>query len=81
MFGEGEFYLSMGKVILAIGLIIFTIVVMAGGNPEHKVLGFHNFAHKPFVEYLDTGSMGKFHGFMACLIFATYVFGGLIIYH
>lgn len=77
MFGEGEFYLSMGKVILAIGLIIFTIVVMAGGNPEHKVLGFHNFAHKPFVEYLDTGSMGKFHGFMACLIFATYVFWGI----
>lgn len=77
MFGEGEFYLSMGKVILAIGLIIFTIVVMSGGNPDHKVLGFNNFAHKPFAEYLDTGSIGKFHGFMACLIFATYVFWGI----
>lgn len=77
MFGEGEFYLSMGKVILAIGLILFTLVVMCGGNPEHKVIGFKNWGKVPFVEYLSTGSMGKFHGFMACLIFATYIFWGI----
>lgn len=77
MFGEGEFYLSIGKVILAVGLLIFTLVVMCGGNPQHEVLGFKYWKDPgAFAEYLDTGSMGKFHGFMACLIFATYLFWG-----
>lgn len=77
MFGEGEFYLSIGKVILAVGLLIFTVVVMSGGNPRHEVLGFKYWQNPgAFAEYLDTGAMGKFHGFMACLIFATYLFWG-----
>lgn len=77
-FGEGEFYLSIGKVVLAIGLIIFTIVVMSGGNPEHKVLGFKNWSNPgAFAEYLTTGSSGKFNGFMSCLVFALYVFWGV----
>ncbi|CUS24605.1 LAQU0S17e02828g1_1 [Lachancea quebecensis] len=78
IFGEGEFYLSIGKVILAIGLIFFTIVVMAGGNPQHKVLGFKNWSNPgAFAEYISHGSVGKFHGFMSCLIFALYVFWGV----
>ncbi|EEB07837.1 general amino acid permease AGP2 [Schizosaccharomyces japonicus yFS275] len=77
-FGEGEFYLSLGKVILALGLILFTIIVMCGGNPHHEVLGFKYWKNPgAFAEYLGTGSIGKFHGFMACLVFALYVFWGV----
>ena len=77
-FGEGEFYLSIGKVVLAIGLIIFTVVVMAGGNPQHTVLGFKNWSNPgAFAEYISDGSVGRFHGFMSCLVFALYVFWGV----
>ncbi|QLG71657.1 hypothetical protein HG535_0G05660 [Zygotorulaspora mrakii] len=77
-FGEGEFYLSIGKVILAIGLILFTVVVMSGGNPEHRVLGFKNWNNPgAFAEYISTGASGRFNGFMSCLVFALYVFWGV----
>ncbi|KAL4251425.1 Amino Acid-Polyamine-Organocation Superfamily YAT [Pleurotus pulmonarius] len=41
-YGESEFWLSLGKVILAVGLICFTFVTMVGGNPLHDVYGFRN---------------------------------------
>ncbi|KAL2813927.1 amino acid permease/ SLC12A domain-containing protein [Aspergillus cavernicola] len=36
VFGEAEFWLALGKVLLATGLIIYTIVVMLGGNPLNE---------------------------------------------
>ncbi|KAJ7722424.1 amino acid permease-domain-containing protein [Mycena maculata] len=41
-YGESEFWLALGKVILILGLILFTFVVMVGGNPNHDVFGFRN---------------------------------------
>ncbi|CCH41993.1 General amino acid permease [Wickerhamomyces ciferrii] len=67
-FGECEFWLSLGKVILAVGLIVFTFVAMVGGNPQHDAFGFRFWNNPgPMVEYLTGGSMGRFHGFMAAL--------------
>ncbi|KAL4928486.1 amino acid permease/ SLC12A domain-containing protein [Aspergillus undulatus] len=40
LFGEAEFWLALGKVLLAAGLIIYTIVVMLGGNPLNDRFGF-----------------------------------------
>ncbi|OJJ00289.1 hypothetical protein ASPVEDRAFT_149252 [Aspergillus versicolor CBS 583.65] len=40
LFGEAEFWLALGKVLLATGLIVYTIVVMLGGNPMHDRFGF-----------------------------------------
>ncbi|KAL3479178.1 amino acid permease/ SLC12A domain-containing protein [Aspergillus californicus] len=40
LFGEAEFWLALGKILLATGLIIFTIVAMLGGNPLHDRFGF-----------------------------------------
>lgn len=42
IFAESEFWLALGKVILAIGLIAFTFITMVGGNPLHDVYGFRN---------------------------------------
>ena len=39
IYGETEFWLSLGKVILATGLIIFTLVTLVGGNPKHDAFG------------------------------------------
>ncbi|KAL6231033.1 hypothetical protein BDW75DRAFT_233944 [Aspergillus navahoensis] len=40
LFGEAEFWLALGKILLAAGLIIYTIVVMLGGNPMNDRFGF-----------------------------------------
>lgn len=56
-FGESEFYLSIGKMILAVGLLMFTFVTMVGGNPQHDAFGFRNFkgVSNAFPDYLGSG--------------------------
>jgi amino acid transporter len=39
-YGESEFWAALGKVLLSVGLIIFTFIVMVGGNPQHDHFGF-----------------------------------------
>ncbi|KAJ3510870.1 hypothetical protein NLJ89_g4431 [Agrocybe chaxingu] len=76
-YGESEFWLAAGKVLLAVGLIIFTFVTMVGGNPLRDVYGFRNFDPSavdgaPFAEYIEEGNVGRFVGFLACLIQASF---------
>ncbi|WVQ79666.1 hypothetical protein IAT38_001766 [Cryptococcus sp. DSM 104549] len=40
LFGEAEFWLALGKVLLASGLILYTFITMLGGNPLHDRFGF-----------------------------------------
>ncbi|KAJ4345390.1 uncharacterized protein N0V89_011520 [Didymosphaeria variabile] len=40
LFGEVEFWLALGKILLATGLILFTFIAMLGGNPLHDRFGF-----------------------------------------
>lgn len=76
-FGESEFYLTIGKLLLAIGLIFFTFIAMVGGNPQHDAFGFRYWKNPgPFGEYLTGGSMGKFHGFMSALSKACFTIVG-----
>ncbi|WWC68368.1 uncharacterized protein I206_102293 [Kwoniella pini CBS 10737] len=42
LFGEVEFWLALGKVLLALGLIAYTFVTMVGGNPLHDRFGFRH---------------------------------------
>ena len=97
---ESEFWLSIGKATLAVGLMAFTFITMVGGNPSHDKYGFRNwdrvyysrtiFFHcsiadgctaskvsgAPFAEFIKTGSLGRFHGFLACLIHASFTIAG-----
>ncbi|KAH3682582.1 hypothetical protein WICPIJ_006457 [Wickerhamomyces pijperi] len=76
-FGESEFYLSVGKVILAVGLIFFTFITMVGGNPQHDAFGFRYWNNPgPMVALYTTGGMGRFHGFMAALNKACFTITG-----
>lgn len=76
-FGESEFYLTITKVLLAFGLILFTFITMVGGNPEHYAFGFVYWQNPgSFAEYLTTGSMGRFHGFLGSLCQACFTIVG-----
>ncbi|KAF2173234.1 hypothetical protein M409DRAFT_62803 [Zasmidium cellare ATCC 36951] len=72
-YGEAEFWLSGGKVILIFLLFSFTFVTMCGGNPQGDAYGFRYWNHPgPFAEYLSTGDLGRFEGFLAGLWSASF---------
>lgn len=76
-YGESEYWLAMGKVVLAVGLMFFTFIVMVGGNPQHDAFGFRNWKDPgAFNTYIDTGNWGRFLGFLACLIQAAFTMAG-----
>lgn len=76
-YGESEFWLALGKVLLIVGLIIFTFISMLGGNPLGDRYGFR-FWKDPgsFAEYYTVGDLGRFMGFMQCLIQASFTIAG-----
>ncbi|EEQ40662.1 Amino acid permease family protein [Clavispora lusitaniae] len=77
IYGEVEFWLSLGKVVLATGLILFTFITMVGGNPKHDAFGFRYWRDPgPMYVAYHTGALGRFQGFLACLIRATFTFAG-----
>ncbi|KAK0210975.1 general amino acid permease AGP2 [Desarmillaria ectypa] len=80
-YGESEFWLAFGKVLLALGLISFTFITMVGGNPLHDAYGFRywnssNVSGAPFAEFIQKGDLGRFMGFLACLIQASFTIAG-----
>lgn len=76
-YGESEFWLALGKVVLAVGLILYTFITMVGGNPLHDRFGFRYWQDPgAFAEVYSTGSLGRFVGFMVCLVFASYTISG-----
>lgn len=77
LYGESEFWLALGKVILIVGLILYTFVTMLGGNPLHDRFGFRYWREPgSFAEYYKTGSLGRFLGFLQCLIQASFTIAG-----
>lgn len=76
-YGEAEFWLSGGKVVLIFSLFFFTFITMVGGNPQHDAYGFRYWNNPgSFMEYLDTGSLGRFEGFLGSLWSACFTVVG-----
>ncbi|KAH0594027.1 hypothetical protein MHUMG1_08350 [Metarhizium humberi] len=72
-YGEAEFWLSGGKLVLIFILFAFTFVTMCGGNPQHDAYGFRHFSNPgAFATYLSNGDLGRFEGFLACLWSASF---------
>ncbi|KAF9038767.1 hypothetical protein BDZ89DRAFT_1090523 [Hymenopellis radicata] len=73
-----EFWLAIGKVILVVALLLFTVIMMTGANPMHDRFGFRNwnFPGTPFVAYSQPGSLGRFLGFLRCLLIASFTITG-----
>ncbi|CAJ2510425.1 Uu.00g051280.m01.CDS01 [Anthostomella pinea] len=74
-YGETEFWAALGKVLLIIGLIVFTFIVMVGGNPQREAFGFR-YEPGSFAAYYSTGPLGRFQGFLQCLIMASFTIAG-----
>ncbi|KAK2741075.1 hypothetical protein FQN55_008479 [Onygenales sp. PD_40] len=76
-YGESEFWLALGKALLIIGLIAFTFVTMLGGNPLGDRFGFRYWKEPgSFAEYYKEGSVGRWMGFLQCLIMASFTIAG-----
>jgi len=76
-YGESEFWLALGKMLLIIGLIIYTFIAMLGGNPLHDRFGFRYWKNPgSFTELWYEGSTGRFVGFLQCLIQASFTIAG-----
>lgn len=76
-YGEAEFWLSGGKVILILMLFMFTFVTMVGGNPQHDAYGFRYWSNPgAFAEHHSTGSVGRFEGFLGALFSAGFTVVG-----
>ncbi|KKY21631.1 putative amino acid permease [Phaeomoniella chlamydospora] len=55
----------------------FTFVTMVGGNPQHDAYGFRYWKTPgAFAEYITTGSLGRFEGFLSGLWRAAFVIVG-----
>lgn len=77
-YGETEFWAALGKVLLIVGLVLFTFIVMLGGNPKHDRFGFRYWNNPgAFAElYGYTGKLGRWVGFLQCLIQAAFTIAG-----
>ncbi|KAL2435305.1 General amino acid permease AGP2 [Exophiala dermatitidis] len=76
-YGEAEFWLASGKVLLIILLFFFTFITMVGGNPKHDAYGFR-YWNDPgaFATYRTTGDLGRFEGFLGALWMAAFTVTG-----
>ena len=76
-YGESEFWLATGKVILTVMLFCFTFVTMVGGNPQNDAYGFRYWQDPgAFAQTISTGDLGRFQGFLSALWGAVFTIVG-----
>ncbi|KAI1654475.1 amino acid permease/ SLC12A domain-containing protein [Daldinia decipiens] len=76
-FGEAEFWLSTGKILLICILYLFTLVTMCGGNPQHDAYGFRYWSDPgSFAEYIHEGALGRFEGLLGAVFSAGFTVVG-----
>ena len=70
--------MALGKVLLIIGLLFYTFVVMLGGNPLGDRFGFRYWKNPGSFKtlYGYEGNLGRFVGFLQCLIQASFTIAG-----
>jgi len=76
-YGEAEFWLSGGKVLLIFILYAFTFITMVGGNPQKDAYGFRYWRDPGvFGSLYTTGDLGRFEGFLGALWAASFCIVG-----
>ncbi|KAJ5460444.1 uncharacterized protein N7458_001996 [Penicillium daleae] len=76
-YGEAEFWLATGKVLLILIVFLFTFITMVGGNPKHDAYGFRYWKTPgSFAEYISTGPLGRFEGFLGAVWSASFTVVG-----
>lgn len=78
-YGEAEFWLSGGKVILILMLFCFTFVTMVGGNPANDAYGFRYWSNPGAFANIPSnasGVLGRFEGFLGAMWSAAFTVVG-----
>ncbi|OJJ51805.1 hypothetical protein ASPZODRAFT_127940 [Penicilliopsis zonata CBS 506.65] len=78
-YGETEVIAGSIKMLCFIGLVIVSIVITAGGGPNHEAIGFR-YWHNPgaWTDYDGiTGPTGHFLGFLSSFVNASFSFIGV----
>lgn len=84
-FGEFEFWLSSFKVIIVLGIILFSLVIACGGGPDGDARGFRYWNDpgafapwSPMREGYSTTSddLKRFLGFWSVMVNATFAYLG-----
>jgi amino acid transporter len=58
-------------------VFFFTFITAVGGNPQHEAYGFRYwYSPGAFAEYIHTGTLGKFEGFLGSLFSACFTVVG-----
>jgi amino acid transporter len=71
-YGEAEFWLSGGKVLLILILYCFTFITMVGGNPKKDAYGFRHWRDPGPMNSHGNGDLGRFEGFLGALWAASF---------
>ncbi|KAJ5806818.1 hypothetical protein N7474_010410 [Penicillium riverlandense] len=78
IYGEVEFWFALLKVVFIIFLILLGLVIDLGGVPGTPRIGFRYWNNPgPFVEYVASGSWGRFLAYWAVMSNAVFSFAGV----
>ncbi|KAI1820869.1 histidine permease [Xylaria intraflava] len=76
-YGEAEFWLASGKLILILIVFFFTFITAVGGNPQNEPYGFRYwYSPGAFAVNVHTGTLGRFEGFLGSLFSACFTVVG-----
>lgn len=75
IYAETEFWFAGIKVLMIVGLLILSVVLMAGGGPQREALGFKYWNDPGATKALLVGgSGGRFTAFLSAFILAGFSF-------
>lgn len=75
LFGEAEFWFASIKLITIMGLILVSLVIICGGAPEEKAIGFWYWEDPgAFKPYMASGDTGKFLAYWSAFARAGFAF-------
>lgn len=79
VYAETEFWMSMMKLALIVGVIIFGICIDLGAGPNGHRIGFEYWRHGGAFagHYLRTGGAGRWYGFWSVLTGGVFSFSGI----
>ncbi|KAL4772347.1 amino acid permease/ SLC12A domain-containing protein [Aspergillus nidulans var. acristatus] len=77
LYGESEFWLSSGKVVLVFILFGFTFFTMVGVNPQRDAYGFRYWVSPgPLAEWHTGGDLGRLEGLLNVIWVGTFIVVG-----
>ncbi|RDA93627.1 hypothetical protein CP533_6186 [Ophiocordyceps camponoti-saundersi (nom. inval.)] len=77
-FGEFEFWLSSFKVIVVLGIILFSLILACGGGPTGDRPGFRYWTNPgAFARLYAPGAVGQWVGFWSVMTLATFAYLGV----